>query len=662
MNTSTEVRLKTIADVSSESVAFYIDAFQRGYRWTESEVKDLLDDIYEFSQSDYKAHGVGTSDKFYCLQPIIVTKMDNGAWKVIDGQQRMTTLYLIYMYYNAIAGKLMRSPMPFELHYNGKDKLEQCLFELQRNEYYESSDVQNVMDEFEDDIDCYFVITAYKEICEFFGMLGKKLQTQGHVMDMKAVFDNYMKIIWYELVNCDEQEEIAMFTKINMGKIPLTNAELIKALLLRTEDGNKTPGQDNIAIKWDEIEAQLYESGFWSFLVNNSSNYTTRIDFIFEIMAKDLNESILKNIALGEEGDKSESFYIEQVYNRQYFSFYVFNNYVRYLNKTKPEIDYIDSIWDGIIEYYEMFRDWYRKRKWYHMIGYIVETSGTNYVDKIAELSNLYKMQDTEQQKIGHKTLFEQNLRELIKTTIAVNEELTKKSLRDYIENLEYDNRRKEEIRNILLLYNICSLELLEKETDARFPFDKYKDNKGFWDIEHINAVADDRPNDAYDRADGSNACLVWLQNVKRAPYITELVMPDGTNLLETINKVIDNKLYLPQNEAGTTTFNSIYDCVIDYYSASGNTNNNSISNLTLLDSVTNRSYKNDIFPLKRETIIENCSKDIYVPLCTKEVFLKAYKKSNDLLRWTSEDMDYYKNSIIDRIAEYLRLENGDDE
>ena len=62
---------------------------------------------------------------------------------------------------------------------------------------------------------------------------------------MKKVFDNYMKIIWYELINCDEHMEVSMFTKINMGKIPLTNAELIKALLLRAEDDEISTYQEN---------------------------------------------------------------------------------------------------------------------------------------------------------------------------------------------------------------------------------------------------------------------------------------------------------------------------------------------------------------------------------------------------------------------------------
>ena len=64
-------------------------------------IKDLLDDIHEFSQSPYKNNQAGDNDRFYCLQPIIVTQeKEKGAWKVIDGQQRLTTLYLIYLYYN----------------------------------------------------------------------------------------------------------------------------------------------------------------------------------------------------------------------------------------------------------------------------------------------------------------------------------------------------------------------------------------------------------------------------------------------------------------------------------------------------------------------------------------------------------------------------------
>lgn len=645
MGNSTLVRLKTIADIENEKTIFYIDAYQRGYRWTESEVRDLLDDIHEFSQSGYE-----NSDRFYCLQPIIITKtLDGNAWKVIDGQQRMTTLYLIYLYYVNTAGR-MKPALPFELHYNGKDRLEECLAEIKENAYYEESELENAKSNYGDDIDCYFVLTAYTEICKFFNTMYENAQIRNRIFDMKKVFDNFMKIIWYELIDCDEQTEISMFTKINMGKIPLTNAELIKALLLRAEDDDISAFQENIAIKWDEMESQLSEPGFWAFLVNDSSIYSTRIDFIFEIMAREINETELKKAS----SDVGEQYYIEQAYNKQYFSFYVFNNYVRYLKKNNSDIDYVEEIWTKINEYYQMFRDWYQNRKWYHLIGFIVETSGKKYIEKLSELSVLYKSGANNNNQAGHKTLFENNLRKMITKQIDNEDSFTSQDLKDYITSkLKYGDTN-EAIKNILLLYNISSLELLEEQTDARFPFDKYKSRDIIWDIEHINAVADDRPSDTYDR--DNNACKIWLENTRPMPHIHDLKLPSGEAVDDAIDRILSGKLYLPQNEAGTTSFISVYECVIKYFGDSDETDN-SIANLTLLDSGTNRSYKNDIFPLKRKKILENCTKEIYIPLCTKNVFLKAYLQANDLLKWTQNDKDSYVADIVEKISSYLRLE-----
>ena len=154
----TFVTLKTIADLQTESAKFYIDAYQRGYRWAENEVRDLLDDIREFS------HVKRQDDRtFYCLQPIIVTHADDGiSWKVIDGQQRLTTIYLIYSFYWVMQGPLLRNQLPFELSYNNKPKLQECIKTFAEKEYAGSGQVEQEMAAYESDIDCHYVLEAYK--------------------------------------------------------------------------------------------------------------------------------------------------------------------------------------------------------------------------------------------------------------------------------------------------------------------------------------------------------------------------------------------------------------------------------------------------------------------------------------------------------------------
>ena len=78
------IELKSVGELLG--MKFFIPSYQRGYRWGELQIKALLEDIFNF---DEKIDG-----DFYCLQPLVVLK-SNDKWRVIDGQQRLTTIYLI---------------------------------------------------------------------------------------------------------------------------------------------------------------------------------------------------------------------------------------------------------------------------------------------------------------------------------------------------------------------------------------------------------------------------------------------------------------------------------------------------------------------------------------------------------------------------------------
>lgn len=70
---------------------FRIPHYQRGYRWEAQEVTELLDDLWGFEKTSNKG-------EFYCLQPIVLKKNDKDGYDVLDGQQRLTTLYLLLVY------------------------------------------------------------------------------------------------------------------------------------------------------------------------------------------------------------------------------------------------------------------------------------------------------------------------------------------------------------------------------------------------------------------------------------------------------------------------------------------------------------------------------------------------------------------------------------
>ena len=81
-----QLELRPIGDLLDEH--FFVPSYQRGYRWTKREVTALLEDIDAFQRS-------AQPDSYYCLQPVVVRRNAQGTLDLVDGQQRLTTLFLI---------------------------------------------------------------------------------------------------------------------------------------------------------------------------------------------------------------------------------------------------------------------------------------------------------------------------------------------------------------------------------------------------------------------------------------------------------------------------------------------------------------------------------------------------------------------------------------
>ena len=87
------------------TTVYYIDFYQRDYKWTEEPVKRLLDDVfyafevsYEINKSiDPSAEAVSAKYQWYYLNTYVTNTIDGRVY-VVDGQQRLTTLTLVLIY------------------------------------------------------------------------------------------------------------------------------------------------------------------------------------------------------------------------------------------------------------------------------------------------------------------------------------------------------------------------------------------------------------------------------------------------------------------------------------------------------------------------------------------------------------------------------------
>ena len=549
---------KLVADIKG---AFYVPSYQRGYRWGEDEVNRLLDDVFQNGQ------------KNYCLQPVVVRKKDD-TFELVDGQQRLTTIYLIYKYMSDINPMFFHKPA-FNLVYETRE---------QSADFLANMDLEKQ----EDNIDFWFIANAYKTIQKWF-----EADMQIRVMKIYEYFKEHVKIIWYE-VGAGE-DAISLFTRLNIGKIPLTSAELVKAMFLSRDNSENMDRekQEEISLQWDNIEKELHNDSMWYFLTNNIKNkYQTRIDLILDLIS-------------GKEETSKE----------KYYTFFKFDA----MRKEKP----LEDIWRKIQQTFLILKDWFENHELYHKIGYLI-ASGTKTLQQIFDESE-------------NKTKDEFNsvLSGFIRKSIDIKGNYSELS---YEKPLDY-----RKISTLLLLFNVESVRQ-NGENSQWFPFDKFKYNKGnrvTWSLEHIHAQ----------QSEGMRTQEVWKEWLVRHIPSVKVVGQNQDELIAEMQAAVDKE------KLDGSEFDAIQQKVLEILSVSGNTEYlHSIANLALLNTADNAALNNSTFDVKRNAIVDMDKRGQYIPFCTKMVFLKYYTPSehNQLHFWGQADRIAYVNAINTVLAEYL--------
>lgn len=105
-----------LVDKGGSPARYWIPAYQRGYRWDRLQVTQLLDDIWEFIQASEE----NRRTSFYCLQPLVVRSLEDGRYEVVDGQQRLTTIFILLSHRKEILALLGKQR--FSINYETRDR------------------------------------------------------------------------------------------------------------------------------------------------------------------------------------------------------------------------------------------------------------------------------------------------------------------------------------------------------------------------------------------------------------------------------------------------------------------------------------------------------------------------------------------------------------
>lgn len=649
---------------------FFIPSYQRGYRWTKQHVYDMCNDLLEYTLKSDKS-----PESFYSLQPLIVRKGQfeiNGklreAYEVIDGQQRLTTIFLLYRFlaksqrYQDLSdvSKDLNGKELYHVYYETRPE-DYCLLEKTGFEVFSQQDIR--------DIDIAHVSNALhymkcwlensKEIdpdcAESLCCLYNEEYTRKTVVE--RLFDllndrnkklGSVQFIWYEIDAT--KDAIKEFLTENKGKIGLTDTEKIRALFMQRSNFDpaiRNLKQLSIAKDWELVENTLHRNDFWSFVSNDIFLEDGRINIIFKYIFD--NDPEIADVS--QEGD------------------YLFRYYYRHLTKKDKTdggsviVSSVEILWKQVMDCFRMLQNWYYNPKIYNLVGLLVKHGYS-----IKKISDIYNRDGVNTHDDFICELNREIRREIV-DLIPISKgdaELDIEEDEEYI-HLFFDNyKEKAMMQDLLLFINIRemnktidqALSEIDKEDDEkkrsdlmrgardvishiyRFPFEAL-DVFG-WDIEHIDSATTNSLAKPKEQED-------WLLGAEET--LGEKLLSDDFYSKQRINR--ENADEEKKKEILNAMVNRVYDIVEEDNSKK---RKNWIGNLTLLDSGTNRSYKNKIFAWKKDILQERIRSGVFVPVCTQNVFNKVIPGATHVdWKWSHDDKKAYHAYLLKEIKEFKK-------
>ena len=566
------LELRLVGDIAG---SFRVARYQRGYRWGQLEVERLLNDIWE------------SKGEPYSLQPVVVKRDDReSSWELVDGQQRLTTLYLIFVYMQR-AGLKNVDP-PYSISYDTRPKSTEYLREL------DPALAGN-------NIDYFHLHAAYACIRVWFEQRGSTpIKRQEVADDIFRYLCKSVRVIWY--VAPKGMDSTKLFTRLNVGRIPLTDAELFKALLLSRSHGGAgtTDRTHEIAAQWDSIERDLQHPDIWAFVADEATTDSpTRITLLLDTLAG------------GHRGRARPLFHTFDVLREK-------------VEQSNPM-----TVWNQVVELHALVIGWFDNRDHYHKIGYLV-TVGKRFSDLVDLASGKTKSE--------FGSILDARIRETLNLTPSE------------VMALSYES----DAHTCALLLLLMNVETVRRMKDSTEKYSFRIHRRQDWSLEHIHAQHAESLTKAEQWKD-------WLRLHRDA--LADLNSVDKVRREELLRRIdaLGDKIERPVFQELARDVTAAFTFADASTSATAHSVH-SMSNLALLASGHNSALNNAVFEVKRRRILNLDQQGAYIPICTRQVFLKYFTDADaqQIHFWSTQDREAYLKTILspDRgVGAYLKPE-----
>lgn len=597
---------------------YKIPEYQRGYKWNNKQIEQLLNDILEF---DDKLD----DDLFYCLQNITLypSKQEIDVLNIVDGQQRLTTTYLLYCFLE------LEEFLLDKLHYAVRVSSNTFIKILQqdRQNFIKSILNSNAFDDFchafhNDDFDhqdIFYMFNAMKTFENWFSKSNVNREL------FKEKFITKVKFIVNEIHSDIKEQEL--FMNLNTGKVPLDGADLIRAIIItrvakeEMQDFNHSSIKDIVRLneKRTRIGWELDQINQW-WSNKNVKNYFRP----FLKIEVDNQETIFFNYDINPINILYSLWAETKLKPKERLRLKLFEN------------SDISSLYKELSFLNRTLQDWFKDRELYHLLGYLANNN------RSFSFSNYYKVWLSPNQT---REIFIVKIKSDIKNYVFGDERKENSGSEFWLQSiLNYDGEAKtnwydlQELEKFLVLIDV--IEISEnKESPFLSPVHFKKNNE---DKEHIYPCS---PKNIKELEKCNNEFEVIKTYLEKTKRLSEGLFPSNE---EDWNKKEDTE----KEDILKTLESNIHQ----------KTPINSIGNLVLLHYSINRGFGNDYYIDKRASVVNNVRNGEYVRQHTLSVFVKRRSDSNNLNDWNFEDIEKNADYMEQRIRDFFGLKKETNE